>query len=444
MAPSEAPQVTTLENGLRIVVDERPGSGFVNMGLYLMYGSMDDPHGLEGLSCMVGDMLMWGSPCYSRKDILDFCKSGNDLSVITEAEHTRFMATVFPENVENALSIFSSIIQNPLLPDESLAYEKHVAMQIIKRSRSEPKAVLSGLLKGIAFKDQPAGRIPTEDSITRITGAHVEAQLAAFYAPSAMVLSVSGDAGRKDIIAMATKTLGTLPAKPAPARTPPVFVGGDSRLAQDRSQTGIRLAFPSPGINDSDRYAATMLGQILGGSMDSRLFLEVREKRGLVYGISASNLAMQHGGMFVVAAGTGDDETAERRNIETMIPVICHELLDTTRNITPEELARARNSIRMSFAQANCSSANMCAFMGTTTLLAGQPRQRSEALRAYQAVTPEDIKRVARRIFSAKPAFAAIGPLEGLPSHEEILRLMQKEPRKKTPDSPAPSMAPRS
>jgi len=444
MTNAKAPQVTTLPNGLRIVVDERPGSGFVNMGLYLMYGNMDDPQGLEGLSCMVGDMLMWGSPSYSRKNILDFCKNGNEIFVVTETEHTHFMATVFPENLENALSIFTSVIQNPLLLQESLAYEKHMAMQNIKRSRENPKAVLAGLLKAIAFKDQSVGRTASEESISRITREHLAAQLEAFYVPSAMVLAISGDKDKESAIALATKTLGTLPTKAAPVRTAPIFVGGDSRLAQDRSQTGIRLAFPSPGINDSDRHAAIMLGQILGGSMDSRLFLEVREKRGLVYGISASNLAMQHGGLFVVAAGTGDDAKAESKNIETMIPVICHELLDTTRNITPEELQRAQNSIRMSFAQANCSSASMCAFMGTTTLLAGQPRERSESLRIYQTVTPEDINRVAQRIFSAKPAFAAVGPLEGLPSYEEILRLMQKEPQKKTPDSPAPSMAPRS
>jgi predicted Zn-dependent peptidase len=195
---------------------------------------------------------------------------------------------------------------------------------------------------------------------------------------------------------------------------PAAYRGGDRREQRDLEQVHLLLGFDGVGYLDDDYYALSALSTLFGGGMSSRLFQEVREKRGLVYSVYSFHSAFLDGGLFGVYAGTGSGEVRE------LVPVVCDELAKLTLGVSEEELDRARAQLRASLLMSRESSSSRAEQIAQQLLIYGRAVPIDEVLAKIAAVTVTDIERVAGRLMASAPTVTAIGPLAHLESAEKI------------------------
>lgn len=417
-----------LPNGLQVVIEQRPGTELAQMSLFIRCGNMDDPKGFEGISCVLGDILLWGSSSHSKQALKNLADQGSKLHAYTNEDFTMFYAASHPSNLPHTLAVLADLLQNPLMPADGLAFEKQRTAESLAVIQEDPDENADILALQAAFQNQATGRIPDEDSLDRITPDAIKAHHAAFYVAENMVLSIVGDIDPNEIMATIAKHFARIPDRTPPQRATPVHTPGDVRVPTDHEKTQIRMYFEGVPVHDPDRPAAELLYFILSGSMIARLMHEIRDKRGLVYGIHAHHASLPHGNLFKISASTDSKEKNGVRNSTTLIPVLCQTLLGTTNSITQDELATAQKTMQQYYAMQRMDSEKTCQSLGRSLLNQGSIFSTQESLAIYNAITVDDIHRVARRIFSGKPTFFATGPLEGLPAPQDITAMMKDMP----------------
>jgi len=428
-----------LPNGLTIIASPRPGSHKVSLGIWVGCGSRHEDERVNGISHFIEHMLFKGTKNYSRAEILGNTRGkGGHINAATSLAHTYYYATVFPQDFAKAFDIISDMVMFPAFDAKELETERKVVLEEIRRSEDKQDRILSRQLMQAAYPGQPFSRRVLGDVgvIETVTRDDMFAYHGKHYTAGNMVVAVVGDVTPEEVEALVSARMGGMPDVPATDFQPAVYAGGDARLSRKQSQLAIDFCFPGPLKDDDDLPAAVVLSHILGGGMTSRLFENVREKHGLVYGIHASCWATEDTGLFSIEAATGPG------NAEKMMPIICRELLRATRDITAEEVAETIASVKMGLLESLEKASGRCDAIGRQALRHGIPKSHDEILAKYGKVTPEDVKRVAKKIFSGKPTLAALGPLEGLPSYDDILEMMQgREPAPK-PKLPAPQPRP--
>jgi predicted Zn-dependent peptidase len=186
------------------------------------------------------------------------------------------------------------------------------------------------------------------------------------------------------------------------------YTGGEHRENQDLEQVHLAIGFPGVSFADPEYYASMTLATLLGGGMSSRLFQEIREARGLAYGVSAYAAPYLDGGVFGIYAGTGERETSE------LVQVLFEQLAAVRAPVPADELQRARTQMRAGILMSLESTGARMEALGSHMLIYGRPIPVEEMVRKIDAVTATDVARVARRIFSGRPTVAAMGPLSGL------------------------------
>jgi predicted Zn-dependent peptidase len=212
------------------------------------------------------------------------------------------------------------------------------------------------------------------------------------------------------------KQFDRLPAIKPPALQPIVYEGGDFREEQDLEQLHFLLGFQGAAIGDADYYAQSVLSTVLGGGMSSRLFQEVREKRGLVYSIYTFASAYRESGLFGIYAGTGSTEITE------LVPVVCDELQKVADHIGAAELDRARAQIKAGLLMSMESTMSRAEQLGQHLLLFGRSIPTGEIINKIDGVDIDALKAAAVKLFTSRPTIAAMGPLAHLESYEQTAR----------------------
>jgi predicted Zn-dependent peptidase len=230
-----------------------------------------------------------------------------------------------------------------------------------------------------------------------------------------MLLVAAGNVDHERLVAVAQHAFDRLPAAAAVRTEPARYRGGELREARDLEQVHIVLGFPGFAFVDPDYYAASVVSTALGGGMSSRLFQEIREKRGLVYSIYSFTHAYSDGGVFGVYAGTGEDETAE------LMPVLCDEIRRLVDGLVPAELERARAQLKAGLLMSLESTTARCEQQANHMLIFGKPLDLGELVAHIDAVDAAAVVRVARRLRSAPPTLAALGPIGRLGSYGRIV-----------------------
>jgi predicted Zn-dependent peptidase len=218
------------------------------------------------------------------------------------------------------------------------------------------------------------------------------------------VLSAAGNLDHDSFVALAAKLLSEIPAELAISTEPACYVGGDFRLDRNLEQLHLVLGFPGLKLGDPDYYAAAVLSTAFGGGMSSRLFQEVREKRGLVYAINSFAHSYRDGGLFGVYAGTGEDEAAE------LLPVLCDETRKLADGFTPGELARAKAQMKAGLLMSLESTSARCEQMAQHMLIHGTPFDPDDLVRRIDAVDDAAIARVVAGWRNGSPTLVALGP----------------------------------
>ena len=408
---------TRLSSGLKIVTDPMDTVETVSLGVWVDAGTRHEPAEINGVSHLLEHMAFKGTARRSALDIAEEMDAvGGHLYAYTARDHTAYYAKVLKEDAALALDIISDILQHSTLEAEELAREQAVVVQEINQAIDTPDDIIFDHFQSTAYPNQPLGRpvLGSEELVRSMSRDQVMGYLRGNYSAPRMVLSASGRIDHDHLVASAQAAFSQLPPHSPAVTDQAQYVGGDYREERDLEQVHVVVGFDGVAYDDPDYYSASVLSTLLGGGMSSRLFQEVREKRGLVYSIYSFASSYNDGGLFGVYAGTGEDEVAE------LIPVMCDEIVKVCGGVNEPEVLRARAQLKASILMSLESTTSRCEQLARQVVVYGRPVPVAEVVEKVEAITAEDCARVARRLFAGQPTFAAIGPLAKLESYERV------------------------
>jgi predicted Zn-dependent peptidase len=411
-------QVTTLSNGLRVATDRMPDVQSVSLGCWVGVGTRNEAASVNGVAHLVEHMLFKGTERRSAFRISEEIENvGGQLNAYTTREHTAYYAKVLHEDTGLALDLIADMLQNSLIDQEELTRERAVVLQEIGQAADTPDDIIFDHFQATAFPDQALGRavLGSADIVGQLPREALVDYIGRHYGASSIVLSAAGRIEHDRFVELAETAFAKLPRGGVPEPEGALYRGGDFREERDLEQMHLVLGFDGVGVHDPDFYAHSVFSTLLGGGMSSRLFQEVREKRGLVYSIYSFSSAYRDGGLFGIYAGTGEEEVAE------LVPVVCDEILKVAQDVTEEEVARARAQLRAGTLMGLEGTMSRCETLGQQLLVYDRPIPVEELVEKIDNVDRTAVIRVAERLRRSRPTVTALGPLDRLEDYERIV-----------------------
>ncbi|HEX4186002.1 MAG TPA: pitrilysin family protein [Stellaceae bacterium] len=410
-------QLSTLANGLRVATDRIDTVDTVSLGIWVDVGTRHEQADINGVAHFLEHMAFKGTDRRSALGIAEEIEAvGGHLNAYTSRESTAYYAKMLKEDVPLALDILSDILQNSTFKPEEIERERAVILQEIGQANDTPDDIVFDHFQECAYPDQSMGRpvLGRPEIIRQLEREAIIAYLRDHYGAQRMVLAAAGHLDHDRIAGLADKLLGGLPAERSATTEPACYAGGDRREERDLEQLHLVLGFPGVVLGDPDYYAASVLSTAFGGGMSSRLFQEIREKRGLVYTIHSFVHGYRDGGLFGIYAGTGEVEAAE------LVPALCAEAARLDDGLNPVELNRAKTQMKAGLLMSLESTSARCEQLAQHLLIHGTPFDPLEIVGRIEAVDDAAIRRVVARWRSAQPTLAALGPLSRLEEFDRI------------------------
>ena len=410
-------RVTTLPSGLRVATQEMPHLESAAIGVWVGAGSRSERDEEHGLSHLLEHMAFKGTRKRSAADIAEEIESvGGEVNAATSVETTSYYARVLKADVPLALDILSDILRNSVFDPEELGREQHVILQEIGAALDAPEDRVYDIFAEAAFPDQPIGRniLGTADTVKAAASPMLGAYLDRHYRGPAMVISAAGAVSHDQLVDLATNSLADLGGEPPPAPVGATYEGGEVREERDLMESQIMLGFQGVPYGHPDFYTAQILSSIIGGGMSSRLFQEVREKRGLCYSIYAFHWSFSDTGVFGVHAATGPED------VRNLMPVVVDELERATEGITEKEVLRSRAQLRAGLLMTLESPAARAGQLARQILLFGRIIPPEELVARIETIDAEQVRALAARLFGGAPTLASVGPVAGMIDRDHI------------------------
>lgn len=414
-------KTTVLKNGLRVASDNIDHVETVALGVWLNIGTRHELKAENGIAHMLEHMAFKGT---NNRSALDISKAiedvGGYMNAYTSREMTAYYIRVLRKDVELAVDILSDILQNSTFNSEEFAKEQGVIVQEIGRSNDTPDDVVFDNFQETCFGDNPMGwpTLGTEQIIKNLTPQQVKAYMDRHYGVKNMVFSAAGKIDHDHLFGLVDKYFNKLQDKGDQTPAKATYKGGDKRTMKELEQIHIVMGLPTVSIFDDNFYNYTILATILGGGMASRLFQEIREKRGLVYTISADQYSYTDTGILSIYAGTGPDEAAE------LLPIVCEELKKATHNITEEEVRRAKNQIQAGLMMGLESTSNRCERLAKQMHLFNRPIPLTETIARIEAVTVDGVQAACKHAISGKPTLTTYGITDKVMDYQKLEKLL--------------------
>ena len=411
-------RVTTLASGLRVVSADMPGLESAAVGAWVNAGARCEPVELNGVSHLLEHMAFKGTRRRSALAIAEEIESvGGHLNAYTSREQTAYIARVLKADIPLAVDLLADILQHTTMPEDELAREREVVIQEIAQVHDTPDDIVFDLFQETAFPDQPIGRsiLGTADSVGGFSRQELMDYMAAQYSAERMVVVAAGRVDHEPFVALVEAAFDALPHSTPGAVEAAHYEGGDIRRQRDLEQVHLVIGFDGVAYGDPAFFAEQVLSTALGGGMSSRLFQEVREKRGLAYSVFSFATSYVDSGLFGIYAGTGGDHLGE------LVPVICDEVAKVAGDIGDDELDRARAQIKASLLMSLESPSARCEQLARHVLIYGRPLPTAEIIEKIEAVDSAAMTGAARRLIEGgPPTVAALGPIDGLDSYDAI------------------------
>lgn len=422
---------SVLPSGLRVVTQEMPAARSVSVAIFVPVGSRHEDDAHAGLSHLLEHLVFKGTRGYPEAGALSQHVEGvgGSVNASTDRELTVYSAKVPAEVAAVGLEAVSELALHPLLRARDLRAEKPVIVDEIRMYVDSPSDHVFTLFDELLFGRHPLGReiAGTIGSVRRATHDGVVDHWHAAYRPSGIVLAVAGAIDHDTVLDIAAGwraegplTEGRPSRRPPPAIPAPVPVDrGAMRVSYRRlSQGNLCLGMPGVSRDDPDRWAVDLLGAVLGDGMGSRLFLELRERRSLVYDVSTFSSMYADTGTFGVHAGFDPDDAGR------VVTAILEELdRITTERVTAGELERARAYTRGRLELRMEDSGAVAGWIGTGETLLPRILTVEEVIERLEAVTVDDLLRVAQRLVApAEARLAVLGPFRSRSRFERALR----------------------
>ncbi len=412
-------EVSRLSNGLTVATETIPNLESVALGVWVKSGARNERDDEHGIAHLLEHMAFKGTKRRSAFQIASEIENvGGEINAATSVETTSFYARVLSDDVPLAVDILSDILQNSEFDPDELAREQHVVLQEIGAAHDTPDDIVFDRFTETAFRHQTLGRsiLGTPETVKSFTSRQLHEFMERQYGADRMVVVAAGDIRHDEFVREVEKRLGRFRSKAEAA--PPTYaqyVGGDFRENRDLMDAQIVLGFEGRAYHVRDFYASQVLSMVLGGGMSSRLFQEVREKRGLCYSVYAFHWGFSDTGIFGIHAATG------QADLGRLIPVIIRELERAGEKITQEELDRARAQYRAGLIMSAESPASRASQIARQLLLFGRPIPKEELMDRLGALTVDRLTDLSSRLFSTKPTLTAVGPVGTLAPYEAVL-----------------------
>ncbi len=410
-------RLTRLPSGLTVVTERMERVETVSLGAYVGSGSRHELAEENGVSHFLEHMAFKGTERRTAAEIAEEIEAvGGHLNAYTAREQTAYYVKVLKEDTALAADIIGDILTHSTFDPEELERERGVILQEIGQANDTPDDIIFDHFQEVAFPDQPIGRpvLGSEDGIRAMPRATLTDYMRRHYPASNVVVAAAGALDHDHILDLVNQHFADLPGDPSPKAEGAHYGGGEFREPRELDQVHIVLGFPCAGYGDPDYYPTLLLSTLLGGGMSSRLFQEVREKRGLVYSIYSFSSPFMDGGLFGIYAGTGESEAAE------LMPVTLAELHKVQHAVTEVELARARAQVKASLLMSLESTGSRCEQLARQWQVFGRVIPTAETVAKINAVTTADICRAAGRVFRAAPTLATLGPVDRVPGLAEV------------------------
>ncbi len=412
-------EVSRLSNGLTVATETLPSLESVALGVWVKSGARNERDDEHGMAHLLEHMAFKGTRRRTAFEIASEIENvGGEINAATSVETTSYYARVLTDDVPLAVDILADILQESEFDPQELEREQHVILQEIGAAHDTPDDIVFDRFTETAFRHQTIGRsiLGTPETVKSFTSKQLHDFIERQYGAERMVVVAAGDIKHDNFVREVEKQLGGFRSK-ADSTMPQYaqYVGGDFREDRDLMDAQIVLGFEGRAYHVRDFYASQVLSMILGGGMSSRLFQEVREKRGLCYSVYAFHWGFSDTGIFGVHAATGQSDIAK------LVPVIIDELQKAGENILQEELDRARAQYRAGLIMSAESPASRASQIARQLLLFGRPIAKEELMERLSALTVERLTDLSSRLFSTKPTLTAVGPVGTLAPYEAIL-----------------------
>lgn len=333
----------TLSNGLRIVTEYMPGLESAALGLWVSAGGRHERVEQNGIAHFLEHMAFKGTQRRSALQIAEEIEDvGGYINAYTSREVTAYYARVLKDDVALALDLIGDIVLNPIFDPREIEVERGVILQEIGQSADTPDDIIFDWLQEVAYPEQPLGRtiLGPAERVQAFGRADFDRFVAEHYGPGQLILSAAGAVDHDEIVRLAEKAFGHLRPVPSAVAQPGRFEGGEHRVIKGLEQAHFTLALEAPGYRSDDIYTAQIYATALGGGMSSRLFQEIREKRGLCYTIYSQVGSYDDTGLLTIYAGTSAEDLPE------LVGLTVDELKRSADTMTEAELARARAQMK--------------------------------------------------------------------------------------------------
>lgn len=406
-------QIATLENGLRVVTETMPGLQSASLGVWVCAGGRHERLEQNGIAHFLEHMAFKGTKTRSALQIAETIEDvGGYINAYTSREVTAYYARVLAADTALALDVIGDILMNPVFDPREIETERHVILQEIGQALDTPDDVIFDWLQECAYPEQALGRtiLGETDRVRNFGRDDLAGFVTEHYGPEQLIVSAAGAVDHDTVVAQARDIFGGLARRPGLVADSARFSGGELRHEKSLEQAHVALAFDGPGYRDDNFYAAQIYTIALGGGMSSRLFQEIREKRGLCYTIFAQSGAYSETGMTTIYAGTSGEELGD------LMTLTMDEMKRAADDMSAAEVDRARAQMKAGLLMGLESPSSRAERMARMMQIWGDVPEIKKTVAKIDAVTLEDVRAFAQRQAVSSPAALALyGPVGNAP-----------------------------
>ncbi len=412
-----------LSNGIRLIMEKIETVRSVSLGIWVATGSRNEEIFNNGISHFIEHMMFKGTRTRSAKDIAEaFDNIGGQVNAFTSKEYTCYYARVVDQHTDIALEVLADMYFNSVFSETEIEREKNVVIEEIKMSEDTPDDLVHDLLTSTSFGSHPLGYsiLGTEKVLKSLNRSDILKYIKNRYTTENTVITVVGNYDSSIINKVENYFKYAVTATKTETIIPPLSFQANQIIKEKQTeQVHLTLGIPGLSIADKRIYSLIILNNILGGSMSSRLFQEIREQRGLAYSIFSYHTAYQDGGLLAVYAGTSLEQT------ELVIDEI-FKIFENIKKIgiTKEELIKGKEQLKGSLMLSLESTNSRMNRLGKNEILLGRQYSLDELINQINDVTLDNVQEIIEVIFNNPVSFAMVSTLNKVPSSYEAFRLL--------------------
>ncbi|OLO40940.1 peptidase M16 [Alkalihalophilus pseudofirmus] len=406
-------QKIELENGLRVLVEQIPHVRSVSIGIWIGTGSRFEEKRENGVSHFLEHMFFKGTTTRSAADIAEaFDCIGGQVNAFTSKEYTCYYSKVLDEHADYAVDVLADMFFNSVFAHDELEKEKNVVFEEIKMVDDTPDDIVHDLLSKASYGEHPLGLpiLGTVDTLTSFDSDLLRDYMRRYYTAENVVVSIAGNVDEK-LIDKIKKTFATVHKSDGASQVEkPSFLAKQIARKKETEQAHICMGYQGLQIGHNDIYSLVLLNNILGGSMSSRLFQEIREKRGLAYSVFSYHTAYQDDGVLTLYSGTAPHQ------LDELYEAVIHTVQQLSKEgIKEKEIKNGKEQLKGNLMLSLESTNSRMSRNGKNELLLKRHRSLDEIIDEINNVTIESVNDLAKTIFESTPAVSLISPTGELP-----------------------------